>query len=296
VPRAPARGGPAPLRLSFQILDLQVTVRAEHPGVAETLRMLEQSAHHRFAPARSVEYVVAAGGEGFDVREDGSLIATVPYPIDVLMLLDGHVYAPALAPHAGGAAALLHGACVRVGGTRALLVGERDARWSALLVKLLLDGAAVEGDWYVLLDGGLVTTVARTLRLQEEVPDALPEAAALVAGRPFVQDALGRVVWSFDPAAAGFAWEIGTEPVEAIVVVESNPGGRSRLERRPRYETAQDVVAAVGALPGDRSGAGLAGARVAAAVALVDACSCRRLRLGDLDEASQLLQRSLSRD
>ena len=105
-----------------------------------------------------------------------------------------------------------------------------------------------------------------------------------------MQDALGRVVWSFDPAAAGFAWEIDAEPVHAVVVVESNPGGRSRLERRPRYETAQDVVAAIGTIPGERGGPGLVGPRVAAASRLVDACSCWRLRLGDLDEASTLLR------
>jgi hypothetical protein len=78
----------------------------------------------------------------------------------------------------------------------------------------------------------------------------------------------------------GFPWEIRNDDIDVIVVVESNPGGRSRLERRPRHETAQEVVAAIYAVTG---------ARIAAACRLVDACACRRLRLGDADEAASLL-------
>lgn len=271
------------MKLSFQILDVQVTVAVDDEGVAKTLAVLRQSAQHAFPPSRSVEYSVTANGRDFVVAEDGELLARAPYPIDVLMVLDGHVYAPALAPYAGTAATLLAAACVRVGGARILLVGERDAGRSALLLQLLRAGAAVEGDWYVLLEDGLVTTVARTLRVQQDVLDLLPGAEALVAGLPFVQDALGRVVWSFDPAAAGFPWRIERERVDAVVVVESNPGGRSRLEQRPRHETAQDVVAAIGSVPGERGAP--VGERIAAACRLVDACACWRLRLGGLEEA-----------
>lgn len=292
MPRAPARGGSPPLKLSLQILDLEVVVRTEDAHIEQTLEVLRQTAHHRLLPARSIDYEIVAVAGGFEIVEDGSLLATAPYPIDVLMVLDGHVYAPALAPYAGTPAVLLHGACVRIGGTRLLLVGDRDPRRTALLLQMLSDGAGVEGDWHVLLDVGLVTTVARTFRLAQETVDALPEAAALVAGRPFVRDALGRVIWSFDPAAVGFAWELDTGPVEAVVVVESNPGGRSRLESRPRYETAQEVVAAVAAIPGEYGEAVPVGPRLAAVSRLVDACSCWRLRLGDLAEASTLLRRA----
>jgi len=292
VPRAPARRGPPPLKLSLQILDLEVVVRTEDARIAQTLEVVRQTARHGFPPSRSIEYEIAAVDGGFEIAEDGTLLATAPYPIDVLMVLDGHIYAPALAPYVGTPAALLHGACVRVGGTRTLLVGDRDPRRAAFLLQLLSDGAAVEGDWHVLLDEGLVTTVARTFRLAQEAVDALPAAAALVAGRPFVRDALGRVIWSFDPATAGFDWQLDAEPIDAVVVVESNPGGRSRLEPRPRYETAQEVVAAVAAIPGEYGEAVPVGPRLAAVSRLVDACSCRRLRLGDLGEASRLLRKA----
>lgn len=289
MPRAPERGGPPPLKLSLQILDLEVVLRTEDARIARTLEVVRQTARHGFPAARSIDYEITAVDGGFEIAEDGSLLATAPYPIDVLMVVDGHVYAPALAPYVGTPAALLHGACVRVGGSRLLLVGDRDPRRAALLLKLLSDGAAVEGDWHVLLDEGLVTTVARTFRLAQEAVDALPEAAPLVAGRAFVRDALGRVIWSFDPAAAGFPWELDAGPVDAIVVVESNPGGRSRLEPRPRYETAQEVVTDVAAIPGEVGDAVPVGPRLAAVSRLVDACSCWRLRLGDLGEASSAL-------
>lgn len=295
MPRAPARGRPPPLTLTVQILDLEVVVRTEDARIAKTLDIVRQTARHRFPTARSIEYEITAVDGGFEITEEGSRLVTAPYPIDVLMVVDGHVYAPALAPYVGTPAALLYASCVRVGGTRLLLVGDRDPRRAALLLQLLTDGAAVEGDWHVLLDEGLVTTVARTFRLAQEAVDVLPGAAALVAGRPFVRDGLGRVIWSLDPAAAGFDWELDAEPVEAIVVVESNPGGRSRLEPRPRYETAQEVVAAVAAIPGEVGDAVPVGPRLAAVSRLVDACSCWRLRLGDLGEASRLLQKAFAR-
>ena len=296
MPRATARGGPSPLKLSVRILDLEVVVRTEDPRIAKTLDIVRQTARHRFPAARSIEYEITAVDGGFEITEEGALLATAPYPIDVLMVVDGHVYAPALAPYVGAPAALLYATCARVGGTRLLLVGDRDARRAALLLQLLFDGAAVEGDWHVLLHEGLVTTVARAFRLAQESVDALPEAAALVAGRPFVRDGLGRVIWSFDPAAAGFEWELDSEPVDAIVVVESNPGGRSRLEPRPRYETAQEVVAAVAAIPGEYGETVPVGPRLAAVSQFVDACSCWRLRLGDLGEASGVLHEAFVRD
>jgi len=268
-----------------------VTVATDDESVAKTLGPLRQSARHPFPPSRSVEYTVTQNGRGFDVDEDGKLLTHAPYPIDVLMLLDRRVYLPALAPYAGTAAALLGAACAQIGETRLLLVGDRDVAGTALLLKLLTGGAVVEGDWYTLLADDVVTTVARSLRVSQDVVAAAPEAARLVDGQPFVQDALGRVVWSFDPTTRGLTWEIGRGAVDAIVVVESNPGGRSRLERRPRHEAAQDVVAAIDVIPGEQVRPQIVAARIAAACRLVDACSCWRLRLGDLDEAAALLGR-----
>lgn len=257
--------------------------------VARTLAFLTQSAHYRFPPSQAARYEVVQRDGEFDVIENDILLASVPYPIDVLMLLDSQIYAPALAPFADTHAALLRGACVRIGETRLLFVGDNDARRTALLLRLLMEGAAVEGNWYVVLRDGSLTTVARSLRLSQEVVDELPAAAALVEGRPYVQDAVGSFIWNFEPVSSSGAWELDSEPVQAVVSVESNPGGRSRLESRPHYEVAQEVIASIAAFPADRHGSGLVGARIAAASTLVDSSSCWRLRLGDLDASSTLL-------
>jgi hypothetical protein len=77
-----------------------------------------------------------------------------------------------------------------------------------------------------------------------------------------------------------------------VVVVESRGGGRSRLEEAPQYETAQDAVAALGVFPGESSPPRpIVAARVAEACAIVNGASCRRLKLGELDEAVALLER-----
>jgi hypothetical protein len=102
-------------------------------------------------------------------------------------------------------------------------------------------------------------------------------------------------MWSLDPTAAGFGWELPNAPVEGILVVESNSGGRSRLEQRPHYETAQELVAALGSVPGEQRESSLTAARVAALCRLADQSACRRLALGDLETASQLVRGCLAR-
>lgn len=248
--------------------------------------MLDQAARYERPVSRSVEYAVTPSAGGFTVSEDGAVLTTQPYPIDVLVVLEARMYARAFA-RLGSAAAVLGAACVGVEGGRLLLVGDVDVFHSGLLLALLRDGAAVEGDWCVVVEDGLVTTVAQALRIHEDALRTLPDVAALVEGRPFVQDALGRVLWSFDPTSVGLAWRLPTAPVEGIVVVESNLGGRSRLEPRPRFETAQEVVPAL-----DTST--VSAARIATVCALVDSCSCWRLRLGGLEEGARLLLSALS--
>jgi hypothetical protein len=148
-----------------------------------TLAVLEQAARHDVSPTHTARYDATWDGRAFEVSEDGALLSRQPYPIDVLMVLEAQIYARALAPFAQTPAALVRAACIRVDGGRLLLVGDHDARRTALLLALLRDGAAVEGDWTVVVDGPSVRTVARPLRVQEEALESLPSAAGLVEGR-----------------------------------------------------------------------------------------------------------------
>jgi hypothetical protein len=265
------------------VLDLGVNITTEHTGIASIMRFVANDARHPSPAKDRVAFEVRETAHGFELFEDGIPVERLAYPIDALLRLTPRLYARAFAPYAGSRAALLFAGCARVGDNRLLLIGDEDSGRTALLARLLRAGHAVEGDWCVIARDGTVTPAARALHVDQQTLDA----ESLGEDRPFVQDALLRKVWHVDTGA-----ELRSGAIDAMVVVENRSGGRSRLEEAPQYETAQDAVAALGMFGGEPSPSpSVVAARVAEACAIVNGASCRRLKLGDLDEAVTLLGR-----
>jgi hypothetical protein len=180
--------------------------------------------------------------------------------------------------------ALLRAALGADCGRRFLLLGKPGAGLTALSVRLLYQGASIEGDAFVAIGEHDAIALPRRFVLRFGAGELLPEIADLLERLPARPDGAGAAIWAFDPADAGFDWTLRQGPVDMCVLIEPNHGGRSMLSALPHYEMARQIISRCSAPP--------AGGRawLRSAVALADASACFRLQLGQLDDAVELLR------
>jgi hypothetical protein len=128
---------------------------------------------------------------------------------------------------------LLHGATIRVDGKRFLLVGHKGCGKSTLALHLAMRGIAIEGDEHLLVRETEVIARPRTLRVKEG-------SLRLVAGLP--ADILntarmvnwdGSIIRAVSPAVGGAPWVIRPGPLDGIVLLTANHGGRSVARKVP---------------------------------------------------------------
>jgi hypothetical protein len=293
VPGPARRGRPHRLTAAreFQVLALRVVLRAEDPALLDQLEFLAQDALQERPAERVVTYAVQRTEEGYALTEDGEPCGVEFHAGGVVLRLFERIYSRALALL--GDATVIQGATGVAGGRRFLLVGEPGSGLTSLAIRLLLDGAAVEGAELAVLAGGELTALPRPFCLRRGHAALLPELASHWEAMPQVVgvgppgEADSRL-WAFRPDAAGFPWRITTGPVDLIVDVRAGHGSATRLSEVARYEMARVVGSRCLASPGrpaSRTIAEIAGA--------VDRADCLRLDLGDLAAGAAALQPAL---
>lgn len=122
---------------------------------------------------------------------------------------------------------IIHGGSLLVKGKRFLVVGDKGQGKSTLAIHLLARGHQVEGDEHVAI--GEATVVARPRTLRVKTPSfamvrGLPEEVLQTAS---FQTWDGVRIHALDPSLFGRPWQIAESPLDAILLLESNHGGRS---------------------------------------------------------------------
>jgi len=268
-----------------QVLRLAITVRTNEREVLDALRFLAHRAQQPDTPVTRVECLVRRHGAQYEVSANGAVIDSAPSPVSVLETLFAFTQSRALAlfdEHA-----LVRGAVVGTGGARALLIGERGCGLTSLCVRSLHLGAAAEGDAFALLGADGVTPLPRRFLLRAGAGELLPELGNALERLPAISSN-DDVIRAFDPAEAGFEWQIRRGPVDACVVIEPNHGGETRLTTIGETEMVRRVMACC--TPP------VAGGRewLHTLSALVTRAACWRLQLGTIDAAAPAVIRVLA--
>lgn len=228
-------------------------------------------------------------------RVDGFLKAQLPYgPLvegsstHLLSMLHGLVNWDVGQSH--GDLPLIHGATLRIGGRRLLLVGDKGAGKTTLSLYLLARGHGFEGDEHVVVLPDAVIARPRTLRVKAgsfalipDLPPALQQAPAI----PFWD---GSLLYSIDPRSLGQDWTIGPGRLDAIVLIDSDFGAHSYATRLTVEEGFQAIVART-LFP--KRAVAMEIARIRVLVATTPSYS---LRLGDLQGAEWHLKKLLGLD
>jgi hypothetical protein len=190
--------------------------------VVDHLAALLPDAHHPVSRLRTMHYTARRdpGGDRFVLTEEGDVLATVASSeaaADAIHVR-AHRRAFELASLAGWAR--LHAATVDLEGARVLIVGPSGAGKTTLAVRLLLDGADVQGDESVLVRRGASVAVPRALHLKPGAGKLLPELADLVPALPRVGE-----VTVLDPARMGRPLVLREASIEHVVLLGSDGSG-----------------------------------------------------------------------
>jgi hypothetical protein len=279
MPRPAPRGRPSSLRraLRFQVLRVGFEISADEPAVERALRFLDQSAIQP-EPARSIVfYDVRRRDCAYEVSRNGELEDVQFDPAFVLNSLYGRVQGDAL--EAWPESAVLRAITGRCRGGRFVVVGDTLRERSRLALELIRHGASIEGDDLAILHDGVVTAYPRPLRvcgMDASLPPLAPPRHEL----PFVGTSPSTGSWALDLALAGVDWTIPTGRVDAVILLETNDGGQTRVSEAPRHEAARVVMSRCDALAGPSHA-------IRAVAGLVDGAWCYRLRLGSLKDVGR---------
>jgi hypothetical protein len=186
-------------------------------------------------------------------------------------------------------APVMHAAMAVIDGCRVVFVGDKHAGKTTLMLKLIQEGCAVQGDENLIVTGGGAIATPRCLHVKESSLDVLPALSEQIRPLPFVTDWIGNVVYSCPPNFTGAEWTIVEGPVDALVFLEPNFGGSSVLSPLGQ-ERAFEQVLENAFLP--TTGRARAVARLRT---LALGCCCWRLQTGNLDQAIERLRRLASK-
>jgi hypothetical protein len=179
--------------------------------------------------------------------------------------------------------AFLHSACGTMHGCRFLLMGESGAGKTTLITRLAREGALVEGDELVVLHEDRAVAVPRRFRIKDHGLSQLPWLAAAAERMPVFENLDGSRVYAFAPSEAGYPWHIRDASIDAVIFLEPNHGGQSRVVEIAKPQMVQLAMAEARVVDGqDRSW-------IPMLCRQFDRASCYRLVIGDLDKAVALL-------
>jgi len=225
----------------FQLLGCAVEIGCEDPALAERFRYVTLRAEQPVSPRCTLRYRVVGGGP-YQVEQDGDPSDEVETADDAIFVVYRSAYGRAIERVALAGWVVFHGVLARIAGRRHLILGSKGSGKSTLATRLLFSGHSVEGDELALARGDQVLAFPRRFHLKPGIERDVPQLEPFMAGLPTVGDRDRIRVAGLDPTELGFPWRLECAPVERVVVLTPNHGGRTRLERLPPHAVIERLL------------------------------------------------------
>jgi hypothetical protein len=278
-------------------LALHVEVTVEDPVALDRLAYVSNQVDQPEDDAlrvRVAHRLHVAGTGPWELAHEGDLVGRYHDLESVLYVLYQRCYGRAVEQLALAGWQSLHGGLATVGERRVLVVGDKGAGKTTLMLRLLADGHAVEGDESVLTRNGLAVALPRRFHVKPGTAAMVPELAGAMAEAPRAHLSDGTPIVGFDPVVAGFPAATRLAPVDLAVVLRPGAEGeggwhalstidtvRAVVERAlPTTDSRPALLAACAALLGHVPGVALDRGELAATrddlLAAVNASNCRQ--------------------
>lgn len=222
----------------------------------------------------------------YRIINDGELIHTAHNCPSLIYDLLGIIHVHALEAFRGYIR--IHAGCGEYDKRRFLLIGDKGAGKSTLMMRLLFDGFLVGGDELVLVKNEEVIPFPRRFHLKSGGIDLLPEFRFIIESVPYIQLYNGTLLYSFSPRDAGYDWKIESREAEVIFYLEPNHGGETGIEECPKYLMAKEVMArSLLSESHDHL-------KIGELCSMIDRADCYILHVGNLESAAASIRESLT--
>lgn len=124
---------------------------------------------------------------------------------------------------------IFHAAIVEIDGKRIAILGDKGFGKTTLALKLIEQGARVEGDEHVVITPRGSITRPRRLHVKDSSIALVPALSDAILASPSTMDWMGRRVFACSPALKARGWQIVERPIDHVVFAEPNFGGTSIL-------------------------------------------------------------------
>ncbi|MET0628656.1 MAG: hypothetical protein ABW033_09390 [Acidimicrobiia bacterium] len=210
--------------------------------VLDALLPLLPQATHPMPPLATMHYTArrssgGSDGEGWDVGEEGDHLVRVgdAGAASDAIYVRMHRRAFELASRRGWSR--VHAATVDLDGSRVLLVGQAGVGKTTLALRLLYDGADVQGDESVLLRAdGTSLAVPRAFHVKAGTDSFVPELREL-GELPRVEE-----VTVVDPRLARAPWVLTDAPIDHVVLLERGEARQPAIEPVGRAAVLEALV------------------------------------------------------
>jgi hypothetical protein len=269
----------------FRLLASEIEIRTDCPRLDRALDYLVPHAEQDWPLHRRFAFAADRDGEGYAIGQDGAVLEREPDPQAALFNLFRRVNEAAFSVMP--AVIRLHAGSGRRNGRRFLVVGDRAAGKTTLMLRLLFDGWEIHGDELVMLRDGVAIAYPRRFHVKKGTIGLLPEIAARIATLPYVEYPDGYRIAAFDPTEAGYGWRLTPGPPDVVLFAESGHGRPSALREMAKLEMVRRVMTQTIA-PDEPSWNWIGDlART------LDRARCCHLAVGDLDSAVLAMQQAL---
>lgn len=182
----------------------------------------------------------------------------------------------------------IHAGCGEWQGRRFIVVGDKGVGKTTLMVRLLYSGFRMISDELILVRDGKALPFPRRFHIKQESTKLLTFMSGLIDTLPFNWTSYGHKMYSFTPQDAGYRWKIDEGDVRAVIYLEPNHGGGSRIEECSKYRMVEKVM------PMSFLSETADHMKIGGICGLVDNADCFVLHVGDLEGAVSGLQEKLS--
>ncbi len=125
------------------------------------------------------------------------------------------------------ASPVIHGATTCIGERRLVVMADKGAGKTTLMLALLAAGHVVEGDEHVVIETDELVARPRTLRVKRGSLRLIPQLPQTIVDGPSYEVWDGGHIYAVSPALFGRPWVVRRGRLDAMVFVEANHGGRS---------------------------------------------------------------------
>jgi hypothetical protein len=182
----------------------------------------------------------------------------------------------------------IHAGCGEWEGKRFLVVGDKGAGKTTLMVTLLMAGFRVVGDELVLVRDGKAMPFPRRFHIKEESTRLLTRMKPLFETLPYNMTSYNHRMYSLSPRDVGREWKIDEGEVRAVFYLVPNHGGETRMEESPKYGMVEKVMPMSFLSEKDDH------KKIGHLCRMIDKAECYTIYIGDLEGAVSAVRERMS--